>query len=68
MADNILTYRRRYPGFPKRLPCLVCGRPRVAQSPAERIHASCRKARLAQCAVEFTTLDVHMSTEEAIYQ
>jgi hypothetical protein len=62
------TFRRRYPGFPKRLPCLVCDRLRVSHSPSERIHASCRKARLAQCAVEFTTLDVHMSTEEVDYQ
>lgn len=59
--------RPRVKGFPKRLPCLVCGRSRVARSPGVRIHAACRKARLKQCAVEFLPLLTRYSTEE-VYQ
>lgn len=66
MSGSIKTYRGRHPGFPKKLPCLVCGRPRKAHSPSLRIHAACRKARLKQCAVEFTTL--HTYATEALDQ
>lgn len=35
---------RPQPGFPKVLVCLLCGRPRVAMGPADRLHPRCRKA------------------------
>ncbi len=35
-------YRKRFNGFPKRLPCLVCGRMRRASGPGHRIHAACQ--------------------------
>jgi len=63
MSGNITTFRGDHAGFPKKLPCLVCGRLRKAYSPSVRIHAACRKARLKQCAVEFTTLHAYHSTE-----
>ena len=67
MASSIRVYRRRYRGFPKRLPCLVCGKLRTARSPSVRIHAACRRARLAQVAAEFIELTALISTEEVIY-
>ena len=33
---------RPRPGWPKVLPCLRCGRARVATGPGDRFHASCR--------------------------
>jgi hypothetical protein len=35
---------RSRPGWPKPLPCLVCGRVRASVGPADRIHPGCRRA------------------------
>jgi hypothetical protein len=40
-------YRRHYPGFPKKLPCLVCGRLKKSLWPGERIHFNCKRDRSA---------------------
>lgn len=61
-----LVFKREFDGFPKFLPCLVCGKPRQARSPAVRLHASCRKARRAQSDVEFIELGLNISTEEVV--
>lgn len=61
-------YRRRYLGFPKMLPCLVCEKPRKARSPSLRIHAVCRAVRFKQVAVELIELTSDISTEEIIDQ
>ncbi len=58
-----LAPHRRYRGFPKQLPCLVCGRPRCSTWPGDRIHVACRKARAAVAAAELFIL--HKLTEEA---
>ncbi len=48
---------RAVPGFPKKLPCLVCSRSRRSTWPGDRIHAACRKARmLAASGLEPLTL------------
>lgn len=33
----------RRSGWPRRLPCLACGRLRLATSPAQRLHTECRQ-------------------------
>jgi len=40
-------------GFPKELPCLVCGRPRKSTWPGDRLHKTCREQRSAAVAMEF---------------
>lgn len=45
--------RRHFPGFPKKLPCLICGRSRRAQWPGDRLHSSCQKERDEQVAHEY---------------
>ena len=40
-ADDAARRRR---GFPKRLPCLRCGRRRWSHSPSDRLHDACRKS------------------------
>lgn len=41
-------------GFPKQLPCLVCGRARKSTWPGDRIHPQCRRARAGIALAEFT--------------
>ena len=48
--------KREYRGFPKKLPCLVCGKDRVAKWPGDRIHAACREARAQAVAAEYTLI------------
>jgi hypothetical protein len=56
MAPVTAAFKRKYKGFPKRMPCLGCGRMRLTRSPAIRFHPGCRKARLKSYDVEFVTL------------
>jgi hypothetical protein len=57
--------KRTFKGFPKRLPCLVCGRFRTAQSPAHRIHFACRKTYSQYFGVEsFIVIAARESRED----
>lgn len=48
--------RRTVPGFPKKLPCLICGRPRRSSWPGDRIHPTCQKEREQQAVGEYLIL------------
>jgi hypothetical protein len=52
VSDMPIT-RRLAPGFPKKLPCLICGRLRRSSWPGDRIHEPCQKERAEQIAHEY---------------
>jgi len=56
LMATVKAFKRKFKGFPKRMPCLGCGRMRLTHSPATRFHPGCRKARLKNCDVEIVTL------------
>ena len=46
LGFKALAPAKEVPGWPKRLPCLGCSRPRLATDPADRLCPPCR-ARVA---------------------